>query len=137
MEDQYTHQLRARGFRLTPQRYAILNVLLETGGHLSPTDVFHRASIQLPGLTEPTVYRTLSFLADQGLVMAAHMGSGQLVYEAAEHVHHHLICRKCGDSIEIAHDSLQELYDKLFATTGFRADSSHVTLFGFCSACQP
>lgn len=137
MEDPYTHQLRARGFRLTPQRYAILNVLLAAGGHLSPSEVFHRASSQLPGLTEPTVYRTLSFLSEQGLVMAAHMGSGQLVYETSEHVHHHLICRTCGGSIEIAHDALQELYDKLFVTTGFRADSSHVTLFGLCLDCQP
>jgi Fur family ferric uptake transcriptional regulator len=128
--------IRARGFRLTPQRYTILNVLLEANGHLSPSEVFQRASSQLPGLTEPTVYRTLSFLADQGLIMAAHIGSGQLVYEAPERIHHHLICRTCGGSIEIAHDALQDLYDTLFAATGFRADSSHVTLFGLCSACQ-
>ncbi|HNB51984.1 MAG TPA: Fur family transcriptional regulator [Anaerolineales bacterium] len=136
MEDPYTHQLRARGFRLTPQRYAILNVLLDAGGHLSPTEVFHRASGQLPGLTEPTVYRTLAFLAEQGLIMAAHMGNGQLVYEAAEHIHHHLICRSCSGSIQIAHDALQELYNRLYAETGFRADSSHVTLFGLCPECQ-
>ncbi len=129
--------IRERGFRFTPQRYAFLDVLLEVGGHLSPTEVYQRASRQLPGLTEPTVYRTLSFLAEQGLIMAAHVGSGQLVYEASKHVHHHLICRTCGGSLEIAHDALQNLYDALFAATGFRADSSHVTLFGLCPACQP
>lgn len=137
MVDPFTHQLHARGFRLTPQRYTILNVLLDAGAHLSPLEVFQRASAQLPGLTEPTVYRTLSFLAEQGLIMAAHMGSGQLVYEASDHIHHHLICRSCSGSIQIAHDALQELYDRLYAETGFRADSSHVTLFGLCPECQP
>jgi len=132
----YAMLIRERGFRFTPQRYTILNILLKAGGHLSPSEVYHRASEQLPGLTEPTVYRTLSFLVEQGLVMAAHIGSGQLVYETSEHVHHHLICRACGGSIEIAHDALQELYDKLYITTGFRADSSHVTLFGLCPECQ-
>jgi len=136
MEDQYTHHLRERGFRLTPQRYAILHVLLEAGGHLSPIEVYQRAREQIPGLTEPTVYRTLSFLAEQGLIMAAHIGSGQLVYETAEHLHHHLICRLCGSSLEIAHDALRELYEKLFAITGFQIDSSHVTLFGLCPDCQ-
>jgi Fe2+ or Zn2+ uptake regulation protein len=136
MEDQYTDQLRARGFRLTPQRYAILNVLLEAEGHLPPTEVYRRAIEKIPRLTEPTVYRTLSFLAEQGLVMAAHIGGGQLVYEASEHIHHHLICRECGGSLEIAHDALQELYDKLFSSTGFQLDSSHVTFFGLCPACQ-
>ncbi|GAB4578100.1 MAG: Fur family transcriptional regulator [Anaerolineales bacterium] len=135
MEDPFTHQLRARGFRLTPQRYTILNVLMDAGGHLSPTEVFHRASSQLPGLTEPTVYRTLSFLAEQGLIMAAHIGNGQLVYEATDHIHHHLICRTCNASLQIAHDALQVLYDRLYTETGFRVDSSHVTLFGQCSEC--
>ena len=132
----FSSQLRKRGFRLTPQRIAILNVLLKEGGHLSPTEVYQRASEQLPGLTEPTVYRTLSFLTEQGMVMAGYTGGGQVVYEASEHIHHHLICRACGGSIEIGHDALQELYDKLFAVTGFRIDSSHVTLFGFCPDCQ-
>jgi Fur family transcriptional regulator, ferric uptake regulator len=136
MEDQFTNQLRARGFRLTPQRYAILNVLLEAQGHLSPIEVYQRAKGKIPGLTEPTVYRTLSFLAEQGLVMAAHIGGGQLVYETSEHVHHHLICRECGGTLEIAHDALQELYDNLFVTTGFQLDSSHVTFFGLCPDCQ-
>lgn len=135
-QDSLAHHLRERGFRLTPQRYAILNVLREAEGHLFPAEVFQRASEQLPGLTEPTVYRTLSFLAEEGLVLAAHVGSGQIVYEASEHLHHHLICRACGSSVELAHDALQTLYDELSAKTGFQLDSSHVTLFGLCPECQ-
>ena len=63
--DQYTPQLHALGFRMTPQRLAILHALHHAGGHLSPTEVYQRASSDLPGLTEPTVYRTLEFLADE------------------------------------------------------------------------
>ena len=136
-QDPFSKQLRQRGYRLTPQRIAILSVLLEVGGHLSPTEVYQRASEQLPGLTEPTVYRTLSFLTEQGLAMAGHTAGGQLVYEASGHLHHHLICRTCGESIEIGHEALQDLYDQLYTATGFRVDSSHVTLFGLCPGCQP
>ena len=81
--NQYTSQLRARGFRMTPQRMAILHVLHHEGTHLSPTEVFAHAKEAIPGLTEATVYRTLEFLAENGLARPAHMGSGHLVYEIA------------------------------------------------------
>jgi Fe2+ or Zn2+ uptake regulation protein len=61
-----TDQLKAQGFRLTPQRLAILRILEEAGGHVSPAAVYQQASRQMPGITEATVYRTLEFLSQQG-----------------------------------------------------------------------
>ena len=57
-------------------------------------------------------------------------------YEIADHAHHHLICRECGESLEIDHDLLDELYHKLFAHTGYKIDSLHMTFFGTCPECQ-
>ncbi len=64
---EYAPQLRERGYRMTPQRMAILHVLHHSGEHLSPAEVYKQARMELPGLTEPTVYRTLEFLADNAL----------------------------------------------------------------------
>ena len=135
--EQYTPQLRARGFRMTPQRMAILHVLHHSGEHLTPGEVYQRASRDVPGMTEATVYRTLEFLADNGLACSAHMGSGHLVYEIAkpDH-HHHLICRKCGGEIQIEHTSLEPVFLELEAQSGFRFIDSHVTFFGLCPGCQ-
>ena len=77
----YATQLRARGFRMTPQRLAILHVLRHEGSHLSPGEVYKKALTELPGLTEPTVYRTLEFLAENGLARSSHAGSGRLTYQ--------------------------------------------------------
>jgi len=135
--DQYTPELRARGFRMTPQRMTILHVLHHEGTHLSPTEVFARAKEALPGLTEATVYRTLEFLADNGLAHSAHIGSGHLVYEIAkQNHHHHLICRKCGGEVQIEHASLEKVFDELETSSGFRNIDSHVTFFGLCPGCQ-
>lgn len=133
---EYTPQLHALGFRTTPQRITILHVLRHAGGHLSPTQVYEMAAKELPGLTEPTVYRTLEFLAENGFVLAAHMGSGKIVYELAENNHHHLICRNCGQAVQVDHTALDNLYRQLEVSTGYRLDSSHVTLFGLCPECQ-
>ncbi len=131
-----TEQLHQHGFRMTPQRMAILHTLRHAGGHLSPTEVYERARRDQPGLTETTVYRTLEFLADKGFALAAHVGGGRLVYELTEHDHHHLICRACGHEVEVKPDVLAPLYKQLRSSTGYKLDSIHVTLFGLCPKCQ-
>jgi Fur family ferric uptake transcriptional regulator len=134
--NQYIPQLRARGFRMTPQRMAILHILHHVDGHISPTDVYERASRDIPGLTEATVYRTLEFLAQNGLVCSSHTGNGHLVYEIPRQDHHHLICRKCGAEVQLDHTPLQQVFAELESSSGFRFIDSHVTFFGLCPACQ-
>jgi Fe2+ or Zn2+ uptake regulation protein len=121
---------------MTPQRMAILHTLRHAGGHLSPTEVYEQARRDQPGLTESTVYRTLEFLAENGFALVAHVGGGKLVYELTEENHHHLICKKCGKTVAVDYATLTPLYEQLLSSTGFRLDSSHVTLFGLCPDCQ-
>ena len=132
----YAPELRARGFRMTSQRLAILHVLHHEGTHLSPAEVYKRAKRGLPGLTQPTVYRTLEFLAENGLVRPSHSHHGHLTYQIAGEDHHHIVCRICGGEIEVNHQLLEGLYRKLESTSGYLRIDSHVTFFGICPACQ-
>lgn len=132
----YAPQLRARGFRMTPQRMAILHVLRHNRTHLSPAEVYKKARKEMPSLTEPTVYRTLEFLAENGMIRSSHAGSGHLTYEIAGEDHHHVVCRICGSEIEVEHTLLENLYRKLEITSGYRSIDSHVTFFGVCPKCQ-
>jgi len=132
----YAPELRARGFRMTSQRLAILHVLHHEGTHLSPAQVYKQAKKELPGLTEPTVYRTLEFLAENGLVRLSHSHNGHLVYQIAGDDHHHVVCRICRSEIEVQHQLLESLYRKLESTSGYLRIDSHVTFFGVCPECQ-
>jgi len=132
----YAPQLRARGYRMTPQRLAILHVLYHEGTHLSPADIYKKARLELPHLTEPTVYRTIEFLAENGLVRSSHTRGRHLTYEIARDDHHHLICRRCGAEIEVEHSLLQSLYRLLETASGYRNINSHMTFFGVCPKCQ-
>jgi Fur family ferric uptake transcriptional regulator len=133
---EYVPQLRARGFRMTSQRLAILHVLRHAGTHLSPSEIYRQAKQTLPGLTEPTVYRTLEFLSDLALVRPSYNSSGHLTYEIAGNDHHHLVCKQCGSEIEVDHALLESLYRLLETTSGYRSIGSHVTFFGVCPHCQ-
>jgi Fur family ferric uptake transcriptional regulator len=133
---EYASQLRARGFRMTSQRLAILHALRHAGTHLSPREVYRQAKQELPGLTEPTVYRTLEFLAENGLARPLQTGNGHLMYEIAGNDHHHMVCRLCGDEIEVEHALLKRLYHKLESASGYVRIDSHMTFFGVCPQCQ-
>ncbi len=134
--EEYTPQLRARGYRMTPQRLAILHVLRHSSKHLSPIEVYEQARVDAPSLTETTVYRTLEFLAENGLARPAHMVNGHLAYEIARHEHHHLKCRACGNEMEVEHVLLAKLYRQLESESGYRLTDSHITFFGLCPDCQ-
>jgi len=133
---EYAPQLRSLGFRVTLQRMAILHVLRHSGGHLSPVEVYSRARRTVRGLTPPTVYRTLDFLAKNGLAWSANSGHGHLVYEIAGNKHHHVICQSCGRATGVKPALLTNVYAKLESASGYLLMRNHVTFFGLCPQCQ-
>jgi Fur family ferric uptake transcriptional regulator len=120
---------------MTPQRMAILHVLHHAGTHLTPAEVYKLARQEFPRITEPTVYRTLEFLAENGLVHPAQTGHGHFSYEIAGDDHHHLICRICQSEIEVEHRLLENLFRALESTSGYVRIDSHMTFFGVCPEC--
>lgn len=133
---EYAPQLRSLGFRVTAQRMAVLHVLRHASARLSPAEVYQRARETLPRLTETTVYRTLDFLAQNGLAWPIRLDKGHLVYELAGARHHHLICRQCGGETEVDHALLKNAYARLEAASGYRLFDDHLTLYGLCPKCQ-
>jgi len=129
----HSQTLRARGYRMTPQRVAILQALHD-GGHLSPAQVFSR--VRQTGMTEATVYRTLEFLAENGIVYPAQNGGGHLTYELAGSSHHHLVCRACGAQVDLEAGALGTMIHQLEQQTGYRLDAGHLTFTGLCPDCQ-
>ncbi len=129
-------ELHSRGLRITLQRKAILQVLRTSGVHLTPVQIHDRARRQSPGLTEPTVYRTLRQLTLGGMVWQLHLENGHLAYELAGRNHHHLVCTSCGDVVELPGAPLKAIYAKLETMTGFKLNPDHLTLTGLCSRCQ-
>jgi Fe2+ or Zn2+ uptake regulation protein len=115
---------------------AILHVLRRARGHLSPLQVFARARRTAPGLTQPTVYRTLEFLADNGFIWQTIKPGGHLAYELAERTHNHFVCRRCGNQLQIDPRVLEGAYQTLEAASGYALDHSHVNLSGLCPRCK-
>lgn len=87
------------------------------------------------GLT--TVYRSLQALADAGEVDLLVTDDGETVYRqcSPEH-HHHLVCRTCGRTVEIAGPAVETWADAIAQEHGFTQISHTLELFGLCASCS-
>lgn len=133
----YAERIRAQGFRLTPQRQMILDAICEMGGHVTPDAIYARVRDKAPAVNRATVYRNLDFLCDVRLVVAAHIGRHTVYEIAGAQPHHHLICRQCGEVIQLGHDAVQGFFAQIDHQQAFQVDMDHLTLFGLCPRCRP
>ena len=128
--------LRARGYRLTPQRQLVLEAVARLG-HATPDDIVTAVRETAAGVNISTVYRTLELLEELGLVTHTHLGHGPPTYHAAtDDDHVHLVCRVCGRVTETTPDRVEGLVRTLAETEGFVADVGHLAVFGTCRNCR-
>ena len=128
--------LRAKGYRLTPQRQLVLDAVTDLG-HATPDEACAWVKERSSAVNISTIYRTLELLEELGLVKHAHLSHGAPTYHAAaapEHVH--LICRVCGAITEVPPSTVAPLVDELERNHGFVADVGHLTVFGMCAKCH-
>lgn len=129
-------ELRARGYRLTPQRQLILEAI-EQQGHASPDDILDDVRERAGGINISTVYRTLELLEGLGLVTHTHLGHGAPTYHVVGAVEHaHLLCRGCGLVVELDEDEVAGFTGGLDQRYGFDVDIAHLTVEGTCRDCR-
>jgi Fur family ferric uptake transcriptional regulator len=130
-----TQTLQELGYRLTPQRVLVWDVLRQSGSHMSAEEVCARVQKQFPHINMSTVYRTLELLAGLGLVRETHLGPTRRFFEVEEEApHHHLVCDLCGRVTHIHDEDLGNLNDALGAGQGFVP--RELTVFGRCRDCE-
>lgn len=131
-----TQTLREQGYRLTPQRLLILSTIHTSDHHISAEDIYDQVCARYPNVNISTVYRTLELLKDLGLVTETDLGGGSFRYHSVEKGHHHhLVCRKCGRILELDEAVLKPVEGSILRRYGFRADLSHLAVFGKCARC--
>jgi Fur family ferric uptake transcriptional regulator len=123
--------------RTTRQRAAVRDVFADLEGFHSAQEVHAllRSAGDPVGLS--TVYRTVQSLADDGELDSIRTDSGEALYRrcSTSH-HHHLVCRSCGRTVEVAGPTVERWADRVADEHGF-ADVSHtLEIFGTCADCR-
>ena len=129
--------LEGKGYRLTPQRLIILTELQKNGDHISAEDVYKKVRRRYPTINISTIYRTLELLEQLNLVTSTDMGDDTKQYHYIESSkHHHLVCKSCGDIMELSGSHLQPLKDVLYKEYKFTTNMNHLVIYGTCRRCQ-
>jgi len=129
-------QVGGSGEKLTPQRQAVLQVIRESGDHPTANDIFEAARKRLPTISYATVYNSLRYLRESGLVREISFGDSASRYDRETDRHDHAICNNCGKLVDF---DLQETADLMRAAarkSRFKAESVHLTLRGICPDCR-
>lgn len=123
--------------RMTRQRSAVSDLLEQTEDFRSAQQLHDTLRENGESIGLATVYRTLQSLADAGHVDVMRIDDRETLYRrcARREHHHHLVCRDCGRTVEIAGDTVERWADQIAQDHGFVAVDHTAELFGTCAAC--
>lgn len=121
---------------ITKQRQAVLQVIREAEAHLTANEVFDSARRLLPGISFATVYNSLRYLKQEGLIGEVRFGTDASRYDRTLTRHDHAICNDCGKLIDIDLPISDDLLKKGERLSKFKAESIEVVLRGRCPDCR-
>jgi Fur family transcriptional regulator, ferric uptake regulator len=133
-----TDRLRRESHKITGPRQAILGLLHQHPHPMTNKEVFEHLP---PGHCDlATVYRSMRLLETMGIVKRFDFGDGvaryELVSEAVDDHHHHLICTNCSHVVEIEDCFPVELEQRIASRNGFQFITHKLEFFGICPKCQ-
>lgn len=135
MMEAYITLLREKGCKITPQRRAVLQALLECENFPTAQQVLDYVKKINPDTGLDTVYRNLNMLAEMGVVNQIHIpGRDGNVFEiSTDQHHHHLVCLGCG-KMECL-DYCPVIQEAIPVGSGFKVVSHSLDFYGYCLNC--
>src|ERR1041384_1134228 len=125
-------RLATSGFRFTPQREHVYDVLLTERDHPTAEQVFLRAKKGMPDISMATVYNCLDALVKSRLAKQVNLDGGAMRFCPNMQEHCHFYCESCGGIYDI---DLTRARPEVPMPRGFKATHYEVSIRGFCPEC--
>ena len=124
--------LKSHDFKLTNQRLKIVETIFAAKEHFTADDLYDLLRSKGENVSKATVYRTLSILAQGGIISAQDFGQGPLYYEPALGMkdHYHLICTETGKVVEFRNAEIEKILQRVARARGFSIETVSVRVFG-------
>ena len=129
--------MTSTGVRATRQRAAISALLEKLDDFRSAQELHDELRRRGEGIGLTTVYRTLQALAEAGEIDVLRTAAGEASYRRCSDTHHHhLVCRRCGRTVEVEGPAVEHWAAKVAAEHGFAEIDHTVEIIGVCAACR-
>ena len=127
--------LKTTGVRITPQRHAILEYLIESMSHPTADDIYKALEHKFPNMSVATVYNNLRVFRESGLVRELTYGDNASRFDFVTSKHYHIICESCGKIVDFHYPGLDEVEHLAAHVTGFKVNSHRLEVYGVCPEC--
>lgn len=127
--------LKQRGLKQSDQRWQMVRVILDAGGHLSAQQLLERVHQEVPGMGAATVYRNIKMLCEAEILRETFIDpAGRPVYEIFEKTHHdHVVCLDCGSITEFSDPKLEEAQKRVTRKLGFKEVYHRHVIYAHCT----
>jgi len=122
--------------RLTPQREAVLQVIRTREDHPTANEIFEAARALLPAISYATVYNSLRYFRETGLVREINFGNSASRYDGITDRHDHAICTNCGKLVDFDLNEAADLMGAAARKSRFKPETVYLTLMGLCPDCR-
>jgi Fur family peroxide stress response transcriptional regulator len=122
---------------LTRHRSVVLQVVQASEDHLTASDVYEAARKLQPGISFATVYNSLRYLKEAGLLREITFGNAASRYDRETSRHDHAMCSACGKLVDFDLPETVGLLRAAARHSRFKPQSIHLTLVGLCPDCRP
>ena len=118
---------------MTKQRALVLKIVRSAQGHLTAEEIFGEAKKELPGIALATVYNSLSYLCENGMIEKISIKGQTDRYDKMLVRHDHRLCDRCGAISDVIIDGLHEYIEK---QGGASVLSYDLTVHSLCPKCR-
>ncbi len=136
MTESLIAKYKGKGFKLTPQRLAILEFLDGNTSHPTAEDIYRAIKKRFPTLSFATVYNTLQLLKNTCDIWEVTIDPKRRHYDPNTETHHHIGCMECGKIEDVFIDYSKVLTLPKYLSKGFKIKIIHVDFQGLCQVCQ-
>jgi len=133
--ERFNEVCRNSGAKLTPQRMEIFREVAQAGDHPNVEKVYQRVRERMPTVSLDTVYRTLWWLKDLGLITTLGPPRERTRFDANLSRHHHFVCIQCGLTHDFYSDELDELKLPESVKSFGHVETTQIEVKGICFNC--
>ncbi|MFQ3573363.1 MAG: Fur family transcriptional regulator [Thermodesulfovibrionales bacterium] len=126
--------LKEKGYKITPQRKAIIDIIINNRDHPSTSEIIRLARSIYPNISVSTVYYTIALLKREGLIREIEFYDKDNRYDTNLNHHINLICESCGKIIDFD-NPLPISIDDIFEKFGFKTVQTRYEYYGYCKTC--
>lgn len=128
-------KLKTTGVRMTPQRHAILEFLVDVKTHPTVDEIYKALESRFPSMSVATIYNNLKVFLEAGLIRELTYGDGASRFDADMSEHYHAICKQCGKIEDFEYGPIDEAEVQAAAQTGYEVQGHRMEVYGLCPNC--